>query len=108
MGALPKNKITRAERGKRRAGNTPDLKKDPHVHSVPLYKRGLINSMLVATGLKEVSAAQLAAQKAETEKRHKKAPKKINQPLAADPELSKVHAAASTKPTTGRKTQHKG
>ena len=28
MGALPKNKITSVERGKRRAGNTPKLKKD--------------------------------------------------------------------------------
>lgn len=45
MGALPKNKITRAERGKRRAGNAPSLKKDPKVASVPLHKRGFVASL---------------------------------------------------------------
>ena len=42
MGALPKNKITRVERGKRRAGNTPNLKKDPNVAKVPLHKRSMV------------------------------------------------------------------
>jgi hypothetical protein len=51
MGALPKNKITRAERGKRRAGNTPKLFKDPK-RSIPLlHKQGLVASILKKTGL---------------------------------------------------------
>ena len=41
MPAVPKNKITRAERGKRRAGNTPSLKKDRHAR-VPLHKKSLM------------------------------------------------------------------
>lgn len=46
MGALPKNKITRAERGKRRRGNTPQLKKDVKQSKVPLYKRGILASLM--------------------------------------------------------------
>lgn len=46
MGALPKNKITRAERGKRRRGNTPKLLKDVKTAKTPFYKRGLVASIL--------------------------------------------------------------
>ena len=42
MGAQPKNKITRAERGKRRAGNTPSLKKDVKRAKTPLHKQTLM------------------------------------------------------------------
>lgn len=52
MGALPKNKITRAERGKRRRGNTPKLLKDTKHASVPLNKRGFVDQFLKAVGLK--------------------------------------------------------
>lgn len=52
MGATPKNKITRAERGKRRSGNTPSLKKDPKRSSIPLHKRGLVASIFRAAGIK--------------------------------------------------------
>jgi hypothetical protein len=45
MGALPKNKITRAERGKRRRGNTPKLKKDAN-QAVPMHKRSLVSRVL--------------------------------------------------------------
>jgi hypothetical protein len=51
MGALPKNKITRAERGKRRRGNTPTLTKDAKVTSIPLHKRGLVAQMRKSIGL---------------------------------------------------------
>ena len=51
MGALPKNKITRAERGKRRQGNTPKIKKDINVAKVPLYKQGLVASLFKKIGL---------------------------------------------------------
>jgi len=45
MGAQPKNKITRAERGARRKGNTPTLKKDTKVAKVPLHKQGFVASL---------------------------------------------------------------
>ncbi len=46
MGALPKNKITRAERGKRRAGNTPTITKNVTVAKVPLHKRRLSTQVI--------------------------------------------------------------
>ncbi|GEM_PF-2711701 len=47
MGALPKNKITHAERGKRRSGQLRQLKlkKDPNQNTVPLHKQGLVAEM---------------------------------------------------------------
>lgn len=42
MGALPKNKITSVERGKRRSGNSPTLTKQIAHSTVPLHKRGLV------------------------------------------------------------------
>jgi len=51
MGAVPKNKITRVERGKRRAGNTPSLKKDPKRSMPILHKQGLVASILKKIGL---------------------------------------------------------
>jgi hypothetical protein len=45
MGALPKNKITSAERGKRRRGNTPKLNKDPKTNSIPLHKQGFVAAL---------------------------------------------------------------
>jgi hypothetical protein len=50
MGALPKNKITRVERGKRRAGNMPALKKDVKVAQVPKAKRNLVDQILKFAG----------------------------------------------------------
>lgn len=50
MGALPKNKITRAERGKRRHGNTPKLRKDTKISSVPLHKQGFVAQLLKFAG----------------------------------------------------------
>ncbi|MFZ1721450.1 MAG: hypothetical protein WAU07_03010 [Microgenomates group bacterium] len=52
MGALPKNKITRVERGKRRAGNKPKITKQLKQASVPLHKRGLVTQILNSVGLK--------------------------------------------------------
>ena len=51
MGALAKNKITRAEQGKRRHGNTPNLNGDYRVVSVPLHKRTLMASLFQAAGI---------------------------------------------------------
>ncbi|MCA9372830.1 hypothetical protein KC921_01875 [Candidatus Woesebacteria bacterium] len=53
MGALPKNKITRAERGKRRRGNTPKLVRDVNTTKTPLHKRGLVASIVRRFNTKE-------------------------------------------------------
>jgi len=53
MGALPKNKITRVERGKRRRGNTPSLKKDPKVVAIPAHKQGIVAQFLKSLGIAE-------------------------------------------------------
>jgi hypothetical protein len=53
MGAVPKNKITRAERGKRRAGNTPSLKKDVKIGRTPLHKKGFMAELFKTIGLEE-------------------------------------------------------
>lgn len=50
MGALPKNKITRVERGKRRAGNTPALKKDVKIARVPKAKKNFVDQLLKFAG----------------------------------------------------------
>ncbi len=52
MGALPKNKITSVERGKRRRGNTPKLKKNPKSSYVLLSRLGLSESIFRRSGLK--------------------------------------------------------
>ena len=51
MGALPKNKITRVERGKRRRGNTPKLLKDPRTTQIPTHKQGLVAQIFAAAGI---------------------------------------------------------
>lgn len=54
MGAVPKNKITSAERGKRRAGQGSRLKKqlnkDPNQSAAPKHKRGLVAAMFSQMG----------------------------------------------------------
>ncbi len=51
MGAVPKNKITRVERGKRRAGKRKNLKKDPRHSRVQPHKQGLVAQMFSRMGL---------------------------------------------------------
>lgn len=51
MGALPKNKVTRVEQGKRRAGNKANVKKDPKTNTIPLHKQGFVASLLKNLGL---------------------------------------------------------
>ena len=100
MGALPKNKITRVERGKRRAGNTPDLKKDTKISSVPFHKRGLVASILRSVG---ISSAQTTKKVGKRKNQLKTASQKPmpNQPKLKQPVLG-VKTAAK------RQTQHKG
>jgi hypothetical protein len=51
MGAVPKNKITSVERGKRRAGKRKNLKQDPNNARVQPHKRGLVAQMFSRMGL---------------------------------------------------------
>jgi len=50
MGALPKNKISSVERGKRRAGNKPKLKKDTNMAAVPKAKQSFVSNLLKFAG----------------------------------------------------------
>ena len=51
MAAVPKNKITRVERGKRRRGNTPSLVKNAATSKPQFHKRGFVAMMLKNLGL---------------------------------------------------------
>ena len=105
MGALPKNKITRAERGKRRAGNTPTITRDFRTASVPLHKRGLVNSILTAVGLKTGAIAEKTASKAAKAVAHKATVAGPQSPEAA--KVAPVRAK-SAPVRTAKRTQHKG
>ena len=63
MGAVPKNKITRVERGRRRRGNTPKLVRDVKQASPPLHKRGLVAGILksIGVGTKQSASASKAS-----------------------------------------------
>lgn len=52
MGAVPKNKVTRVERGKRRRGNTPKLGKNLQHSKIPKHKQGLIAQIFKKLELK--------------------------------------------------------
>jgi hypothetical protein len=62
MGALPKNKITRVERGKRRRGNRPDLKRDANT-AVPLHKQGFVADLLKFAGIEKKAEASQSSTK---------------------------------------------
>ncbi len=66
MGALPKNKITRSERGRRRAGNTPKLALDTNVTAIPMSKRGLVSSMLSKLGFSNEAVSRVVHKKRRT------------------------------------------
>ena len=78
MTPLPKNKITRAERGKRRAGNTPKLlKKNAATAKIPLHKDKMVQKLrLILSPVKKMSeteaksqlAAKMATKKPATKK----------------------------------------
>ncbi len=51
MGAVPKKKITSVMRGKRRAGQVKDMKKDPNNSQTQPHKKGLVAQMFSRMGL---------------------------------------------------------
>jgi hypothetical protein len=61
MGALPKNKITSSERGKRRRGNTPALRQDFNKVQIQLHKKGFVAQLFKNLGLKSDSATTKSA-----------------------------------------------
>jgi hypothetical protein len=115
MAAQPKNKITRAERGKRRKGNTPKLVKDAKVNKMPLHKQvafariwKMINTPLSAT-------AKVSTQGQKDSKREKLASTTSTVTTAVGQTASMRQnarqqtpkpASATVKKTT--RTQHKG
>jgi len=51
MGAVPKKKITSVMRGKRRAGQKQNMKKDVNVSQAQPHKKGLVAQMFSRMGL---------------------------------------------------------
>lgn len=103
MGAVPKNKITSAERGKRRHGNKPSLKKNLAFADVPLHKKGLVAQIFQTIGLKSPVGASLAQQRQKakkTAKKDKAEPKKAKS-------KSKAPAKPKPKPEPKPKTKQK-
>lgn len=99
MAAHPKNKITRVERGKRRAGNTPKLMKDTKISRVPLHKKTLVSHIMSKLGL-----AKAEITTPETPKHHVESKAGAIGPVQTQKPLAKKQAAVKTV----RKTQHKG
>ncbi len=59
MTPLPKNKITSAERGKRRAGNTPTLTLNAKTAKTPLHKEKMVGKLkMMLTPKKKVDEAE--------------------------------------------------
>jgi hypothetical protein len=76
MTPLPKNKITSVERGKRRHGNTPNLKRNVKKAKIPAYKNKIVQKLKLA--IKPVKKADESKQRAElAAKMATKRPKKI-------------------------------
>lgn len=73
MGAVPKNKITSAERGKRRQGNRPSLKKNLAFADVPLHKKGLVAQIFHTIGLKSPVGTNVVQQRKQAKKTKAKA-----------------------------------
>ena len=99
MAAHPKNKITRVEQGKRRAGNTPKLKKDTRVAKVPGHKKSLYARIFALFETTTTAPAPKAKAK-------KAAPSTANtgvNPGAAQRMATQMMAAKKT-----ARTQHKG
>lgn len=104
MGALPKNKITKVERGKRRAGNKPTITKDSNRASVPLHKRSIVADLKKKMGLDDKQDAKptsgkptttkLATGKATSGKPESKPTKK-----STKIEVAKIENSGKVKPT---------
>jgi hypothetical protein len=108
MGALPKNKITRAERGKRRRGNTPTITQDTKVKTVRSHKAGFMAELMKFVGLNPTGAQTgKTTQPTEASKTDKKSVKATaDNPMAQRTVPSRRSIAPAGKGK--RQTQHKG
>lgn len=105
MGALPKNKITRAERGKRRRGNAPTITKDTNITTVRSHKAGFMAELMKFVGMAPTGAQ--SAKAAEAPKAEKKSGKATaDNPMAQHTVPSRRSIAPAGKGK--RQTQHKG
>lgn len=109
MAATPKNKITRAERGKRRRGNKPLLKKDAH-SSVPLHKRGFMSELLKFVGVSSTPVSNLQNTKSNPKlSRSRRKAASVAATTGARPDMARVNKPAQVNVSkAGRVTQHKG
>ncbi len=108
MGALPKNKITRVEQGKRRRGNSPKLKKDAHA-AVPNHKQGFVAELMRFIGLdktavKATSAETKVEATTEVTAAAKSAKAKSQAGTKANQASTKVNTAAKVAAPKVRKT----
>jgi hypothetical protein len=101
MGALPKNKITRAERGKRRKGNTPKLAQDVKRTPVQSHKKGFVAELLRFAGLSAKAIDQ-------TEAQPKAAKATSVKPMDAMPARPTSKRSIAPQGSKRRTTQHKG
>lgn len=113
MGALPKNKITRVERGKRRRGNSPSLIQDTNTTSIPLHKRGMVADFMKLMGIsssKDTAAKKAAAPKAEKSAKKtakKAAPAKTKITAIENQKTAKSAKTAQTKAVSSNRTTNK-
>lgn len=109
MAATPKNKITRTERGKRRRGNRPVLKKDAH-SAVPMHKRSFFSEFLKFVGVSSTPVSNLQNTKSNPKmSRSRRQAASEGQVAGARPDAVRVAKPATQKMgKVGRVTQHKG
>lgn len=93
MGALPKNKITRAERGKRRKGNTPKIKvQHPDHILMPLAKKTLFGKFLELVGSTKPISAKAKADTVPANSKIKKSKVSAKAVLPTSDEISATDA----------------
>jgi len=116
MGAHPKNKITRVEQGKRRAGNTPKLAKNAKQTPVPAHKKGLFAKFTaaVAGALTKPTKRGKKAAKNEADKLARQAARKaakapakseVKAELTVESKPAAKAAPKSTKKATAKKSE---
>ncbi len=103
MSAHPKNKITSVERGKRRHGNTPKLRVDVKMHTIPLHKRTLFSKILRLLG----DPSKVATDKAATPEKKKAAATNAGSMPGVSPVGPRSNRQALPVKKSTR-TQHKG
>jgi len=109
MGAHPKNKVTRVEQGKRRAGNTPKLAKNKAHTPVPAHKKSLFSKFVAAVtgGVTKPAKRGKRAAKNEADKLARQAARKAAKaPAKSEVKADvKVEAPKTVKKATTKKSK---